>query len=277
MDMLTRGAAQAGTLLVGWVLPLFVLCALLGLVQRIIERNLYRLLGTGGAVIVGIVGTPVHELSHALACLIGGHRIKRIALFRPDPRTGVLGYVEHTYDPGSFYQRVVGNFLIGIAPFFGGALALVAATALCAPDVFGRGLDARSLGTALSAGDFQGTIESVLGHAAAVAGSLLSAERLTDWRLYVYLFLVLSVGAHLAPSGPDWKGTRWPMAVLLLIFVLVVIALQPLGGVPESVNREVSVRLANLDAVLVFSLIVCSLAGGLLWVARVATRLLRRA
>lgn len=83
----------------------------------------------------GLIGTPVHEGAHALACLLFGHRIVEVRLFSLDPDDGVLGYVRHSYNPKSFYQRL-GNFFIGTAPIVVISLLLAFVAYLVLPEMF---------------------------------------------------------------------------------------------------------------------------------------------
>ncbi|MBN3495850.1 hypothetical protein JL456_23925 [Vibrio neptunius] len=62
--------------------------------------------------VFGLVGTPIHELSHLLVALIFGHKITGLKLF--SWRTS--GYVSHSYNAHSTFQ-VAGNFFIAMAPF----------------------------------------------------------------------------------------------------------------------------------------------------------------
>lgn len=74
--------------------------------------------------ITGAVGVPVHELAHALACIVFGLRITGMALYSPDPVTGSLGYVHFRYNPAS-PRQVLGLLVQGVAPLLlGGGIAL---------------------------------------------------------------------------------------------------------------------------------------------------------
>jgi len=74
----------------------------------------------------GWIGTPVHELSHALVAILFGFKIISISLFKPEPGTGVLGYVEYQYNNKSLLHNV-GCFWVGVAPLLGniGLAALI--------------------------------------------------------------------------------------------------------------------------------------------------------
>ena len=61
------------------------------------------------------LGTAVHEAGHALFAIVFRHKINKIKFFSPDPSTGTLGYVDHSYNKKSLYQQI-GNFFIGIGP-----------------------------------------------------------------------------------------------------------------------------------------------------------------
>ena len=71
------------------------------------------------------LGTPIHELGHALFCVIFRHRITKIEFFKPDPVSGTLGYVEHKWNRHNLWQ-VLGNFFIGVGPVILGCAVLFA-------------------------------------------------------------------------------------------------------------------------------------------------------
>ncbi|NOI31817.1 hypothetical protein [Vibrio coralliilyticus] len=60
----------------------------------------------------GLVGTPIHELSHLIAALLFRHRITGIKLFS----WRSSAYISHSYNSRSTYQTT-GTFFIAIAPF----------------------------------------------------------------------------------------------------------------------------------------------------------------
>lgn len=67
--------------------------------------------------VTGVLGTPIHELGHVLACWLFGLKITQIRLYAPDAATGRLGYVAFTYRPSSTVHAV-GLMVQGVAPIF---------------------------------------------------------------------------------------------------------------------------------------------------------------
>lgn len=71
-----------------------------------------------------VIGTPIHEASHAIMALIFGHKIHKICWFQVG-KDGRVGYVEHNWNRRSFYQSLGGIF-IALAPL-GSAFAVIVA------------------------------------------------------------------------------------------------------------------------------------------------------
>lgn len=71
-----------------------------------------------------IIGTPIHELGHAVMCILFRHRIVEIKLLQLNSEDNTLGYVRHEYNRKSFYQ-VLGNLFIGLGPIFSGLAAIL--------------------------------------------------------------------------------------------------------------------------------------------------------
>ena len=82
--------------------------------------------------ITGWIGTPIHELSHALFCIIFNHQINDIKLFTT--KSDTIGYVLHSYDSRSWYQQI-GNFFIGVGPIIIGTLIVYFLFLLLAPEI----------------------------------------------------------------------------------------------------------------------------------------------
>ena len=82
---------------------------LVGFIISILNRAFYSLVGNTRATVyaTGFIGTPIHEISHALMCILFGHRIVEMKLFQIDSDDGTLGYVKHTSNPRNIYQQGV--------------------------------------------------------------------------------------------------------------------------------------------------------------------------
>lgn len=199
----------------GVVLALIIL---LYVIQRITSGIIQSSFKRGGYYLSACFGVAIHELSHAAMCLVFGHKINKIVLFKPDA-SGTLGYVEHTYNTRNVYHQL-GNFFIGMAPLLGGPLAIIAITMLCLPNgqsivdfLFSAGTDLQSVNNlsslmALLQYQIQGLFE------------LLPASYEDNTLGFcIWLYLSSSIALHLSPSPVDLKGSIFGGLLLLVVLV----------------------------------------------------------
>ena len=187
-----------------------------GLLIALCRRAFCHIVGPAGPVILlitGIVGTPVHELSHAAMCLLFGHRIDEIKLFtlRGD---GTLGYVKHSYNPRNLYHRI-GNFFIGIAPIIGGSAVLLLLLRLMLPEVFFAAAEI------LTAPIGESPTVEYFSRFFGIFGTLFSPRYIADPMWWTFLLLALMIAGHMEISTSDLRsgvGGFSFIAVLLLAF-----------------------------------------------------------
>lgn len=110
-----------------WFIGVAVIMGMvLYLLARTARRNYSQSVGPKfDTYFTGWIGTPVHEFGHWIFCIIFMHKVKEVHFFKPDPKNGTLGYVSHSFNKKSVYQRV-GNFFIGIGPMLAGGGVLMA-------------------------------------------------------------------------------------------------------------------------------------------------------
>jgi hypothetical protein len=115
--------------LIAWVTQLawLSLCIVVpGLILYVANEAWYATVGRYSKRIelaTGIVGTPVHELSHAIMVKMFGMTVVEMALYQPDPQSKSLGYVSYSYRSRSLWHGI-GRFFVGIAPLIGGGLVV---------------------------------------------------------------------------------------------------------------------------------------------------------
>lgn len=191
-----------------------------GLAVRLCSRLFASLSGSGsGAVfdVTSVVGTPIHELGHAMMCPLFGHKIKRIKLWSSKAENGVYGYVEHSYNRRNPWAKF-GNLLIGLGPIFSGLGVVVLMLWLCFPAQWADYLSGSRalLAEGTTAGEIANGIFSLL-------RSIPSAVRENWLRSLVGLLVILPVSLHITLSWEDVKGSvsAIPMYLLMmLVFAL---------------------------------------------------------
>ena len=147
----------------------------------------------------GWLGVPVHELSHALACVLMRRKIRELRLLAPDRTTGVLGYV--AWEPGAGPLGWMTELVVGWAPLLGTLAAML-------------GLAWAEQGTwPLHAVDAP-TLQAGLADLGSVAWAHVGEGGWTRTATLLRLFAMVAIAAHGVPSVADLSGT-WRGALVV--------------------------------------------------------------
>lgn len=228
MDSNTQLMAQIAPyqpwLIIAGVFILFLLLRVTrkGLRRRIDEIG-YRLLRERGLLIwfwLNAPGVMLHELSHALVVFLFspfGFRITSITLFRIKPmvQRGPNGRVMHSggrqslqlgevqyVRPQGRIMSYIGDGFSGIAPLFGGVVALSFLYWVA---------------TGYNLWDFP--LDATHHYLQILRPGW------PWWTLIFAPYLILTVTSELWPSRQDWMGARWLVTGLIILFCLSIFAL----------------------------------------------------
>ena len=202
--------------------PGLLLTVLLHFETGFFQRRAVKIIGLGWYLgLFGWLGTIVHELGHAVFCLIFGHKITDMKLFHPDPQTGTLGYVKHTYKSNNIYQ-LMGNFFIGIGPILlGTAVIYLLSYWLLGINPFKLSVSFNAVDWQLNSwGAFTQLSQNIWNSSGNLLVEVFRPQNFSGWQLYVFLYLVLAIGSSITLSPPDIKGALGGFAVIVvLIFI----------------------------------------------------------
>ncbi len=214
-----------GQILLNVLLQLFYLVGAvfaIGFLMSKLNQLFYRMTGASMAVCVatGALGTPIHELSHALMCVVFGHRIHEIKLFQMGDEDGVLGYVSHSYNRRNIWA-VMGNYFIGVAPIIGGSGVILLLISWLLPNAYETissllGGFAQMQGSGINADWFSG-IFAVCGGMIGALFSNVSAG-FSFWFFYI---VAMCIALHVTLSGADIKGALPALPMLAGVLLLI--------------------------------------------------------
>ena len=205
-----------------------------GFIIALCRRGFCAIVGYNGPKILlatGIVGTPIHELSHALFCLIFGHRVVEMKLYLPNAPNGTLGYVNHSYNPKNLYHQI-GNFFIGIAPILGGSGVLLLLMMWLTPETFAGVTE--TLGAMPAFEGFDSVVQ-YLGALWEMIILVFHPSNFSLWQWWVFIVLALMVASHMELSGADMKGGAWGLTLLVLLILAmdVILYFVAIDALPE--------------------------------------------
>lgn len=152
-------------------------------------------------------GIAVHELSHALACVLTGAKVHSMVLFRSDGS----GEVRH----GPPKLKYIGDVIIALAPLAGCSLCLFLLGILLRSPVNLYAVSAEGVTTNQLSflWDMAGLVWRDLGLA-------IQTTSLASWRTWVFLYFAICFTLGMAPSGQDLKNGAAGIVVLTLIVLL---------------------------------------------------------
>ncbi len=195
-----------------------------GLIIAALNRAWCRMLGSKGVFAMratGVIGTPVHEIGHAIFCLIFGHKVNGIKLYSMDTSTGVLGYVNHSYNKKNVYQQI-GNFFIGVGPIIFGSIVLTVLMLIMVPATFQKvfaslgGINNLELGV-FSEETYYGMITVFI----KIFTAIFSFENIKNWIWWIFIIISMSIATHMSLSKADVKGSILGFFVLLVLMFIV--------------------------------------------------------
>ncbi len=197
---------------------IIVIGFILGYLESLTRTYWSRAFGRKGFLLTAWIGVPVHELGHAIMCLLFRHKIVATQFFPTDTSQGALGYVQHQYNQKSVYQRI-GNFFIGIGPIISGITALILLMRYFVPDsysLFNTNLEKTVTSTSINLDMIQNMFLSTF----FLLKSLFTMSNLLTPSFWLFLFIAICISAHIALSKPDIKGSIDGVIVMFIILFL---------------------------------------------------------
>ncbi len=236
---------------------MLILCGLcVALLQKLFILLIGNTVGYRAILLTATVGTPIHELGHAVMCVLFGHTIEEISLYNPDPKNGMLGYVKHSYNPKNIYHQL-GNFLIGLGPLLSGVGCMIGILFLCFNPAMHDYFD-----QAFAIVQADGHVWEIC-----LAGlRLLPALFSHEGNLFLQilgLVLILAIMLHVNLSGEDIRRSlpgAGLYATLLLLFAAIVrwVGLDAVSTIQNGANIFMSYCIAVFMIIFVFSAVIIS-------------------
>ncbi len=221
---------------------LISLLILLGFVQRKLEWILFRgLFRRGKGYLYSLtrwIGTPIHELSHAVMCIIFRHRIVKIEWVDP---TGLGGAVIHQWNPKSYYQNL-GNIFIATAPFYFGVSLVVLFTHFVFPHSSFISYVASISELLANIGQFSDLSMIVTTLVHSVIDFNVSAIDHSIGRYSIWLLISTSIVARMIPSSADFGNALRALIYALPIIAILIVVIGS-SGLISAVNTLLSVAI----------------------------------
>ena len=173
-------------MLISFILMVIILIILCIILNHFLIRYFNRIV----LLFILAPGVVIHELSHAVGCLLVGAKIKEIKLF--SPKGDSLGYVSHT----KAKIPIIGQLVISIAPLVGCSLFLFFIAFITDfPTDYEYTIELTDKDAFI---EFFRIIEDGI--------EFITKSDFTNLKTWVFLYFALSLSANIAPSSKDFKN-----------------------------------------------------------------------
>ncbi|MFC2005928.1 hypothetical protein ACFLVG_03090 [Chloroflexota bacterium] len=194
---------------------------LIHFISRLTFKSLEKSFGAKGTYLVAWLGTPIHELGHAVFCIIFAHRITDIEFFKPDPNTGTLGYVSHRWNRSNPWQ-VLGNLFIGIGPIILGCAALFATFYFLIPNSYYVWDSITILAGQVDQSNLIKSYFAILRESSyLLLKTVFNISNLNNWEFWLFLYVSVCIASNIRLSPPDIKGVLSGLGCVILPFLAI--------------------------------------------------------
>lgn len=239
--------------LLGLTLGVMVACGLVAWVSR---RVFMYFVGNSARAVFyasSIVGTPVHELGHAIMCVIFAHRITDIKLLTfPGGRSRTLGYVQHTHRRKNRWAAF-GNLFIGFGPIFSGLGVMVLVLTVCFPEQWNAYRESSRILVESGA-----SIQDSLAGVFSLLWSLFEGFKQNAFASLIGILIMLSVSQHITLSLSDLRGCQKPFltyTAIVAIFAAVTMLFGWQGAIVNAL-KQFNLRILSIFCIAIaFSLV----------------------
>jgi hypothetical protein len=237
--------------------PLLLLAVLMHFLSSTNEKLSFYVLGQNLYLyLFGWLGTSIHETGHVLFAILFGHKIKEVQLFKPDPKSGTLGYVKHSYNEKNLYHQA-GNFFIGLGPVLICTLMLFLLSLLLFGINFFNFTDVEiTAGTLQSFSLLKTEIVKFPGVIGLFLNEVFHGEQSAWWKIVIFIYCLYSIGSSITLSPADLSTSGKGLLVISLLFLTFNIATVWMGNFATAWLSKVSFVFSGVYTIMLLALVV---------------------
>jgi len=257
LDYLIKATTSTAVQLFILLGPLLLLAVLMHFLSSANEKLSFYVLGQKLYLyLFGWLGTSIHETGHALFAILFGHKIKEIQLFKPDPKSGTLGYVKHSYDEKNLYHQA-GNFFIGLGPVFMCTLMLFLLSLLLYGINFFNFSDIKiTAGTLQSFSLLKAEIVKFPEVITLFLKEVFNGEHSAWWKTVILIYSLYSIGSSITLSPADLSTSGKGLLIITLLFFAFNLATVWMGNFAIAWLTKVSFVFSGVYTIMLLVLVV---------------------